>query len=193
MKRLSEKTSMTDAPFVTALFNSPRWAWLWLIVRVFLGYQWIEAGWHKVTTGDWMTTGAGLQKYWMYAAAVPEAPAKPAIYYAWYRSFIQFLADSGASVWFSKLVAIGELLVGIALILGIFVGFAAFFGGLMNFNYLMAGTISSNPVMLVLTLLILIAWKTAGYWGGNYFFFKYVGTPWNKGKWFTTKAAEASR
>jgi thiosulfate dehydrogenase [quinone] large subunit len=192
MKKSSTTTAITDAPFITALFSSPKWAWLWLIVRVYVGYEWLEAGWHKVTSADWMQTGAALKGFWTYAVMVPDAPAKPAINYEWYRSFIQFLLDHGSYVWFAKLVAVGELLVGIGLILGIFVGLAAFFGGLMNFSYLLAGTISSNPVLLVLSILLMIAWKIAGRWGGNYFLFKYVGTPWNKGKWFMPKEAAKS-
>jgi thiosulfate dehydrogenase (quinone) large subunit len=189
MKRLSTTTAMTDAPFFTNLFNSPRWAWLWLVARVWLGYEWIQAGWHKVTSGDWMTTGETLKGFWERAVAVPEAPARPLINYDWYRSFIQMLLDTKSYTWFAKLVAVGEVLVGVALILGIFVGFAAFFGGLMNLSYLLAGTVSTNPLMLVLAILLLVAWKTAGYFGGDYFVHKYVGTPWNKGLWFKKKSA----
>ena len=58
------------------------------------------------------------------------------IVFEWYRSFLQFLLNSGASTWFAKLVAYGELLIGIALVLGAFVGIAAFFGGLMNWNFI---------------------------------------------------------
>lgn len=187
MKRLSNTTAMTDAPFFTNLFNSPRWAWLWLIARVYLGYKWIDASIHKLGSADWMQTGVALKGYFERAVLIPEAPARPAITYDWYRAFLQAMLDSESYVWFAKLVAIGELLVGVALILGIFVGFAAFFAGFMNFNYLLAGTLSTNPVFLLLAILLMIAWKTAGYWGGDYFVFKYLGMPWNKGLWFKKK------
>jgi len=42
--------------------------------------------------------------------------------------------------WFASLVAFGEFLVGAALIVGAFVGIAAFFGALMNWNFIMAGS-----------------------------------------------------
>jgi thiosulfate dehydrogenase [quinone] large subunit len=58
---------------------------------------------------------------------------------------------------------------------------AAFFGGAMNINYLLAGSISSGPVLLVLEILLLIAWKTAGHLGVNYFIHKYFGTFWQPG------------
>jgi uncharacterized protein YjbJ (UPF0337 family) len=43
---------------------------------------------------------------------------------------------------------VGEVLVGIALIIGAFVGVAAFFVALMNWNYIMVGTASSNGLLL---------------------------------------------
>ena len=35
--------NMEDAPAIKALFNNTKFAWLWLIVRVYLGYQWIHS------------------------------------------------------------------------------------------------------------------------------------------------------
>ena len=40
----------------------------------------------------------------------------------------------------AELVAVGELLIGVGLILGVFTGIAAFFGAFMNWNFMMAGT-----------------------------------------------------
>ena len=182
-------TNMEDAPVIKALFNSTKFAWLWLIVRVYVGYQWLTASLHKLESPDWMQTGAAIKGYWERAVMIPEAPAKPPINYEWYRSFIQSLLDSESYVWFGKLIAIGEFLVGLALILGIFVGVAAFFGGLMNFNFLLAGSLSSGPVLLVLEILLLIAWKTAGYYGLDRFFFTFIGAPWKPGRWFQKKTA----
>jgi len=60
------------------------------------------------------------------------------------------------------LVSYGELFVGIGLILGAFTGIAAFFGAFMNMNYLYAGTVSTNPTLLILQIFIMLAGKTAG-------------------------------
>ena len=43
--------------------------------------------------------------------------------------------------------ACGELLIGIALIVGALTGIAAFFGGFMNWNFMMAGSASANPLL----------------------------------------------
>jgi len=60
---------------------------------------------------------------------------------------------------------IGELLVGATLILGVFVGYSTLTGAFMNWNFMMNGATSFNPLMLVISILIVMAWKTAGWWG----------------------------
>ena len=40
--------AFTDPPFATSLLNSTRWAWLWLIVRLYVGYSWLESGLSKI-------------------------------------------------------------------------------------------------------------------------------------------------
>ena len=52
-----------DPPLARFLFGNTRMAWFWLIVRVYLGYQWFEAGWHKLTPA-WLNGGEALKGYW---------------------------------------------------------------------------------------------------------------------------------
>jgi thiosulfate dehydrogenase [quinone] large subunit len=77
------------------------------------------------------------------------------------------------------LVAYGELLVGIALVIGAFTGIAAFFGAVMNWNFMMAGTASTNPVLFVVALGLIMAWKVSGYIGADFFLLPRIGTPWS--------------
>jgi thiosulfate dehydrogenase [quinone] large subunit len=177
---------LTDPPFLSPLFNEKRWAWIWIPVRLYLAYVWIAAGWAKIGNSAWMQTGAALKGYWTNAVKIAD-PAHPTIAYDWYRVFIQAMLDGGAYTWFAKLVAVGELLVGIALLLGIFTGAAAFFAGFMNWNYMMAGTASTNPVLILLAILLLLAWKTAGWWGLDRWLLPLVGTPWKPGRLFSGK------
>ena len=79
------------------------------------------------------------------------------------------LLNAQAYTWFAKLVSVGEFLVGIALILGIFTGFSAFMGGFMNWNYMMAGSASVNPMYFALSVGLVLAWKVSGYLGADYF------------------------
>ena len=101
--------------------------------------------------------------------------------------FLKILIDSGSYVWMGKVVALGEALVGIGLILGAFTGLAAFFGAFMNFNYLMAGTVSVNPMFLVIGVTLLLAWKISGRIGLDYFIVPRMGAIWSERK--TAKAA----
>ncbi|NPV76451.1 MAG: DoxX family protein [Anaerolineae bacterium] len=176
--------AITDPPFAGVLFGSPRWAWLWLIARLYIGYTWLESGLGKLSNPGWTATGEALKGFWSRAVQIPEAPARPPIAFDWYRSFIQFLLDGGHYVWFSKLVIAGELLVGIALILGAFVGVAAFMGAFLNWNFMMAGTASINPLMFVITIFLILAWKTAGWWGLDRWLLPLMGTPWRPGRLF---------
>ena len=183
---------ISDPPIANALFGNPKWAWIWLIARVYVGYSWLDSGLGKVSNPAWVQTGAALKGFWERAVVVPEAPARPVIAFDWYRTFIQSLLDSGSYTWFAKLVVAGEILIGVALILGLFTGIAAFFGGFMNWNFMMAGTASINPVLFSISIFLILAWKTAGWWGLDRFILPLLGTPWQPGKVFAEKPASTT-
>ncbi len=173
-----EAVTITDPAFVVSLLNSTKWSWLWLLIRLYVGYSWLTSGWGKIGNPAWMQTGTALKGFWERAVAIPDAPARPAIAFDWYRTFLQSLLASDAYVWFAKLIVFGEVLIGIALILGAFVGIAAFFGGFMNWNFMMAGTASTNPMLFTLSILLILAWKNAGWWGLDRWLLSRLGTPW---------------
>jgi thiosulfate dehydrogenase (quinone) large subunit len=169
-----------DPPLAKFLFTDPRAAWLWLPLRIWLGIQWIQASEHKIFDPAWVVTGTALKGFWLSAVKIPVAPAKAAISFDWYRSFLQMMIDAQAYTWFGKLVAYGELLIGIGLIVGAFVGIAAFFGALMNWNFMMAGSASTNPMLFVVAMALVLAWKVAGYLGADFVLMRWIGTPWSK-------------
>lgn len=177
-KSFFRNVEVEDPPIAKFVFGNTAFAWVWLIVRVWLGWQWVDAGLHKLSSPGWVTTGEALKGYWMNALTVDP---KPVIYFDWYRNFIQLLVDSQSYVWFAKLVTYGEVLIGIALILGAFTGIAAFFGAFMNWNFMMAGTASSNPLMFTAAILLILAWKVAGYYGLDHWLLPLLGTPWKLG------------
>lgn len=168
---------VAEPRFVETLLSDPRAGWLWLVLRVWLGWQWIDASQHKIFDPKWVQTGEALKGYWMNAVSIPET-GRPPISFEWYRAFIQSLLDAQAWTWFAPLVAYGELLIGIALILGAFTGIAAFFGGFMNWNFMMAGSASSNPMLFAIAVGLILAWKVSGYVGLDYFLLRWIGTPW---------------
>ena len=184
---LSKDFRLIDPPFAKSLFGSISMSWLWLAVRLYLGYTWITSGWGKIGNPAWMQTGEALKGFWEYAVLIPEAPARPAIVFNWYRAFLSAMLDSGIYTWFAKLIAVGELVIGVALVLGLFTWLFAFFGGFMNWNFMMAGSASVNPVMLILSIFLILAWKTAGWLGLDRWLLVQVGTPWQPGLLFQRK------
>ncbi len=171
-------TEITESPIAKFIFADTRFAVVWLVLRVYLGYQWLSAVQHKLTDPAWYQTGAALKGFWLGAL---KTDPRPVIAFDWYRQFIQFMVDSQAYTWFAKFVVAGELLVGVALILGAFTGIAAFVGGFMNWNFMMAGTASTNPLLFALAVMLILAWKTAGYYGLDRFLLPLLGTPWKPG------------
>ncbi len=174
-------TTIRDPRLADLLFGSTSIAWVWLIIRGWLGYVWLTSALRKVGSADWVQTGIAVKGFWERAVAIPQQ-GRPPITFDWYRGFIQYLLDTGSYAWFGKLIAYGELLVGVALVLGAFTGIAAFFAAFMNWNFLMAGTVSVSPVMFPLTILVILAWKVAGYYGLDYYLLPMLGTPWQKGQ-----------
>lgn len=170
---------VTEPAWVNTLLSDPRAAWLWLVLRVWLGWQWVSAAEHKIFDPAWVGGGAALKGFWEKAVVIPET-GRPAIAFDWYRAFLQSLLDAEAYTWFAPLVAYGELLIGIALIVGAFTGIAAFFGAFMNWNFMMAGTASSNPMLFAVAIGLILAWKIAGYIGADYFLLRWIGTPWKE-------------
>ncbi|MBU9714917.1 DoxX family protein, partial [Bacillus tamaricis] len=128
-------------------------------------------GWGKVT-GDF-NAGGYLNGVVANEAVMTQYPT--------YHAFIENFALPNAGV-FSFMVAWGELLVGIGLILGVLTTAAAFFGIMMNFAFMFAGTISSNPWMILLTVFILAAGYNAGRIGGDRWVMPYIKATVFKGK-----------
>lgn len=182
MRVVVKQQRFEDPSWVKTLLGSPLMGMAWFFVRLYLGFQWLEAGWHKVSGDGWINqNGAALQGFWARIVVVPEKGTPP-IAYGWYRDFIQFMLDHQWYTWFAKVVAFGELLIGIALVVGAFTAIAAFFGAAMNFNFMLAGSASTNPVLFALAILMILAWKTAGYVGADRWLLPALGTPWQPGK-----------
>lgn len=155
------------------LFADKASAPLWFIVRLYLGYEWLMAGWDKVMNPAWFGSGAGaaLQGF-VNGALAKTAGAHPDVQ-MWYAGFLKAAVLPHLVSW-SNAIAVGEVLIGLGLIVGLCTGAAAFFGAFMNFNFLLAGTVSVNPIWLVLALSIILARRVAGYWGLDRFVQPYL-------------------
>src|SRR5947209_6208373 len=126
-----ESTHIPEPPIAKFLFADTRMAWFWLIVRLYVGYQWLTAGLEKLTGHDF-TIGSSF----------------------------------------------GQATKGGAWIFGVLTGIAAFFGVFMNLNFMLAGAVSINPIIGMLALLLVLAWRVAGYYGVDSYLLPLLGTPW---------------
>lgn len=173
----SKWSQITDPPLAEALFGKVRWAWIWIIPRLYIGYKWLSAGWGKLNNPAWVGAKSGTALTGFINGALTKTSGANPDVQGWYSVFLKNFVLPHAVPW-SYAVSIGETLVGIGLILGVFTGIAAFFGILMNTSYLMAGTVSLNPEMLIISVFLILAWKTAGWWGLDRWLLPRLGTPW---------------
>ena len=168
-----------ENPLSRWLFSNTTSAWIWLVLRLYLGYSWLTAGIGKVTSDVWTGENAGVAIKGFMGGALAKAEAGEVA--GWYAWFLENLVIPNA-VPFSYMVAWGEVLIGLGLIVGLLTGIAAFFGALMNMSFLLAGTISSNPVMFTIAIVLILAWKVAGWYGLDRWVLPRLGTPWSSKK-----------
>ena len=160
--------SLTNPRMTPEQFQEPRWArflfasraaaWLWLVIRLYLAYIFIPAGWHKITEGGWVF-GDGSPIMGMVSGAA-SAEGTP----TWYVWFLENIVQPNASL-FATLVAVGEFAVGLGLLVGLLTGIAAFFAVFMSGNFVLAGSLGSNPAIIILGLFLVVAWRNAGWIG----------------------------
>lgn len=170
-----------ESRFSKFLFSSTAMSWVWLVLRVYVGWEWLQAGWGKVHSPMWVGEKSGVALTGFLQGALSKTSGAHPDVSGWYAWFLQNCALPHTQ-FLSYLVTYGEILVGVGLILGAFTGIAAFFGSFMNMNYLFAGTVSVNPFLLLIELFLILAWRNAGWIGLDRYLLPYLGTPWEKGK-----------
>ncbi len=155
---------------------------LWFVVRMNVGAQWLLAGWEKVTDPTWGTSGKALIGF--ATGALAKSTGAHASVQGWYAWFLQHMVIQGAG-FFSFLVTWGEVAVGLGVLLGVLAGIAAGFGVLMNLNYLLAGTVSINPVLGMFGLFLVFSWRVCGWIGLDHWLLPALGLPWKPGTLFS--------
>ncbi|CAM3931432.1 DoxX family membrane protein [Cohnella lubricantis] len=166
-----------ENPVSRFLFSDTRSGLIWLVIRLYLGYEWIHAGWGKLNNSKWVGSEAGVGLTGFINGALGKAQDGGDVT-GWYADFLENAVLPNAKV-FSYFVACGEFLVGLGLILGLLTGVAAFFGAFMNAAFLFAGTLSSNPLLFILATWLVLAWKVAGWYGLDRWALPILGTPWS--------------
>jgi thiosulfate dehydrogenase [quinone] large subunit len=160
------------------LYRSNEASILWLVVRLWLGYQWLNAGYQKIWGSEhmafWFGGGAGVKGFATGGVVGSTAGKGAGASYGWWASFLHNFVIPNAS-WIAKLVALGELLIGVALILGLLTGFAAAGGLLLNLTYMFTGSAGVNPMFGILSVLLILAWRNAGWFGLDRFILGHNG------------------
>ncbi|MCB2223789.1 MAG: DoxX family protein [Actinobacteria bacterium] len=198
-----------------ALFGSTTFAPLWLVLRLWLGWEWFQAGWSKVFGGTitWRFWDWGKAAYsfggtgnigWVrsgtvlgadgteqvrhvgdavagFAAGAVNASSgpHPDVAYSWYVEFLKWVQHTAAPV-VGPMVAVGELLIGLALLVGMFTGIVAALGALLNFSYVFAGSAGVNPAMILVSMGLILAWRNAGWIGLDRWLLPAIGVPWRR-------------
>ncbi len=157
---------------------------LWFVVRMYVGSEWLLAGWEKIKSPVWGTSGKAISGF-VAGALAKSSGANPAVQ-GWYAWFLQHIVLANGGL-FSFLVTWGEFAVGLGVLLGVLTGIAAGFGVLMNLNYLLAGTVSINPVLGVLGLFLCFSWRVCGWIGFDRWLLPALGLPWKPGAWFRSQ------
>jgi len=180
-------------PSVTRfVFADARMAPVWLVVRLYLGALWLIAVWPKLTDPAWVGGDAGVAVEGFAQGALQQTGGEFPQVTGWYASFLEGVVLPNAAA-FSYLVTFGQLAVGLALVLGIFTGISAFFGGFMNASFLFAGTAGANPLMFILATGLVLGWRVAGYWGLDRWMLPLLGVPGAPGPLFTRRGRGAGR
>lgn len=119
-----------------------RFAPVWLVLRVVLGWLWLEAGWLRLQGAS----GAGDP------------------------------------------LAVGLTLAGIALILGVLTGPAAFVGGCLSIGLWDSAGVPAVAFLFAAVVWLVLAWRTAGWIGLDRWLLPLLGMPWRGGVLFDERS-----
>jgi thiosulfate dehydrogenase [quinone] large subunit len=172
------KEQFPEPAIARFFFGSSGSAPMWFVVRMNVGAQWLLAGWEKVQTGF---NGAAIKGF--AAGGVSKATGAYPSVQGWYASFLKDFVIPHSGAW-AFAITYGELAVGLGVLLGALTGIAAGFGVLMNLNYLLAGTVSINPVLGMFGLFLVFSWRVCGFLGLDYYLLPAIGLPWKPGSLF---------
>jgi len=165
------------------LFRSNYASVIWLVVRVWLGYQWLNAGYQKIWGSEkmmfWNGGGVGVYGFAKSGVAANGTPMG-AVGFGWWAGFLHNFVMPNAS-WIAKAISLGELAIGIGLILGLFTGVAALGAVALNFTYMMTGTAGVNPLFALAGVGLVLAWRNAGLLGLDSLVLRRVTTPFSIG------------
>ncbi|MDA8440942.1 MAG: DoxX family membrane protein [Peptococcaceae bacterium] len=145
---------------------------IWTVIRVWVGWQWVTSGWEKLNSPVWVGSKSGVAiEGFLHGAMTKSLGLHPDVQ-AWYAWFVNTVAIPNGKL-FSYIIAYGEFLAGVGILLGFLTVPALIAAALMNLNYLLAGTVSTNPILLVLEAVLLFVGAPVWYFGLDAVFWPY--------------------
>jgi thiosulfate dehydrogenase [quinone] large subunit len=151
------------------LYRSKAASGIWLVARLWLGYEWLNAGYQKLWGSEnaafWNGGGAAVKGF-ATAGVAGSATGHGGASYGWFAGFLHNFVVPNAS-WIAKLISLSEVAIGVLLIVGLFTGAAAFAGIGLNLIYMFSGSAGVNPAYAIISLLLILAWRNAGYFGAD--------------------------
>lgn len=168
------RTSIAEPPIARLLFAETTLAPLWLLVRLYVGGNWLVAGWAKLAdpTGAWVGARAGAGIVQQFAPILERPAMGGAGGATWYtRALAQVLVPHAALA--GQVLLVAEILLGVATIVGLLTGVAAFLGSAIHTPYILL----DNPAAVVLALMLALGWRVAGYYGLDRWVLPLVGVP----------------
>ena len=110
---VQHRVQVSEPPIAQFFLADTRLAWLWLIIRVYAGYQWLTAGLEKFGNPVWTGDQAGTSITGFVTGALKlTGSAHPSVP-GWYAAFLQAVVLPNAAVW-SYLIVFGEIAVGVS-------------------------------------------------------------------------------
>ncbi len=121
-------TGVFEAPtgnlrFADWLYRSKAASVIWLVARLWLGYEWLNAGYQKLWGSEnavfWNSGGAAVKGYATAGVAGSTVGKGAGATYGWWAGFLHNFVVPNAS-WIAKLISVSEFAIGVLLIVGLF-------------------------------------------------------------------------
>jgi thiosulfate dehydrogenase [quinone] large subunit len=88
-----------------------------------------------------------------------------ASYTWWHHLLTGFVVPNSA--WIGKVISVSEFTIGVALVLGVLTPLFAVAGLTLNMIYMFSGTAGVNPMFAILSVVLILAWRTSGWIGAD--------------------------
>ncbi|MFD3446592.1 DoxX family membrane protein [Microbacteriaceae bacterium 4G12] len=152
--------------FADFLRNNGKMALFLTFIRVYMGLVWMTHGWQKISGKTFDATG-------FLKEAITRSSGPDAVVQGWWAFIVKYLFLSNVEI-LNYLIPLGEFFVGLGLVLGCFTNVALYCGLIMNFSYLLSGSLDVNPQLILLSLLLLGSHENAGKIGVDGLIFKSI-------------------